>query len=167
MVVHDFDALLLPPKWEEPLYKSLARTIQAAIEQGQLKPGDQLPSQDELARAANVNVRTVARAINLLVRDKVLVKRARGERARVAMPANASNGLTAAVEHNNHQRLLVTVQGVRTFGSTAEVSVTVQSGQQLVIATTAAAVDWLDLQEGQSATVHIKPSEIGVANTWV
>jgi DNA-binding GntR family transcriptional regulator len=158
--------MTLPPKWEEPLYRSLARSIRDSIDKGQLQAGDQLPSQDEIARAASVNVRTVARAINLLVRDKVLVKRARGERARVALPPEATNGLSAPVEHKTHQRLHVQVQCVRTYGDIAEVSVTVQNGQQLIISTTPAAVEWLHLQEGQSATVDIKASEIGVATSW-
>ncbi len=164
--MQELSPVTLPPKWEEPLYKSLARSIQDSIEHGRFKAGEQLPSQEEIARSASVNVRTVARAINLLIRDKVLVKRARGERARVALPQSADSA-TAPIEHGAHHRLRVTVQCVRTYGAIAEVSVMVQSGQQLVISTTTAAVEWLDLQEGQSATVDIKPSEIGVANTWM
>ena len=160
----ELDTVALPQNWEEPLYRRLARSIQDNIEIGRLKAGDQLPSQEEIARAASVNVRTVARAINLLIRDKVLVKRARGERARVALPPSPREGAAAPIEHDAHHRLRVKVECVRTFGGVAEVWVSVLSGQQLVISTTAAAVDWLDLQEGQSATVDIKPSEIGVAN---
>ncbi len=49
-----------------PLYVQLASALAAGIEDGSLAPGDRLPTHRDLARALEINITTVTRAIALL-----------------------------------------------------------------------------------------------------
>ncbi|MGQ9368175.1 GntR family transcriptional regulator [Azospirillum sp. ST 5-10] len=58
-----------------PKYGQVANHILARIEAGEWKPGDQLPSEADLARALGVSLGTVQKALQLLVEDRVVVRR--------------------------------------------------------------------------------------------
>lgn len=58
-----------------PLYLRLRRWIDVAIARGDLRPGDALPSERELAFRVNVSRVTVRKALQQLVREGVLVQR--------------------------------------------------------------------------------------------
>ncbi len=66
---------LWPPSPEaikRPAYRSLARIISAAIEAGELVPGDRLPTHRDLAWRLGLSVQTVSRAYELLIRADIL-----------------------------------------------------------------------------------------------
>lgn len=65
-------------------YYQIETCIAEAIENGSLVPGDELPSEHEMAEAFKVNRLTVRRAVQELA-SKGLVVRSRGRRSRVAM----------------------------------------------------------------------------------
>ncbi|MCL5268960.1 MAG: GntR family transcriptional regulator [bacterium] len=67
-----------------PAYYQIESSIRAAIEKGTLAPGDELPSEQEMAESFKVNRLTVRRALQELV-SKGLVQRSQGRRSRVAM----------------------------------------------------------------------------------
>ena len=57
-----------PNVLKRPVYRSLARSMIAAIERGDLKPGDRLPTHRELAYDLGISVQTVSRAYDELIR---------------------------------------------------------------------------------------------------
>lgn len=61
-----------PEAVERPAYRSLARIIAAAIEAGDLKPGERLPTHRDLAWRLGLSVQTVSRAYESLVRADIL-----------------------------------------------------------------------------------------------
>ncbi|WP_286829865.1 MULTISPECIES: GntR family transcriptional regulator [Kordiimonas] len=65
-IVIDIDA-------EEPLFAQLMAEIKRAVSAGGINPGDALPSIRQLANDLNLNNKTVAKAYQLLERDKVIV----------------------------------------------------------------------------------------------
>ncbi|MEA2639182.1 MAG: Bacterial regulatory protein gntR family, partial [Chloroflexota bacterium] len=60
--INVFRSMTLPPRDEEPAYRSLARAIRERIQTGQLRPGDQLPTKREVADALNLSIHTVQHA---------------------------------------------------------------------------------------------------------
>ena len=58
-----------------PLYLQLKRWIEDAIHSGQINPGDDLPSERDLALKVDVSRVTVRKAVLQLVKDGVLVQR--------------------------------------------------------------------------------------------
>jgi GntR family transcriptional regulator len=64
-------------KRSTPKYTSVANTILCAVEMGRWKPGDQLPSETELAEKMRVSLGTVQRALKVLT-DQGLVLRHHG-----------------------------------------------------------------------------------------
>ncbi len=58
-----------------PLYLQLKRWIEDAIHRGDIKPGDALPSERDLATRADVSRVTVRKAVLQLVKEGVLVQR--------------------------------------------------------------------------------------------
>lgn len=60
-----------------PLYLQIIEALQRAVARGELKPGDQVPSQRELAQRLNINPNTVQRAYREM-EYMGLVKTARG-----------------------------------------------------------------------------------------
>lgn len=69
-----------------PLYLQLKRWIEDAIHRGEIKPGDALPSERDLAQRVDVSRVTVRKAVTQLVKDGVLVQR-HGSGTFVAPPA--------------------------------------------------------------------------------
>ena len=61
----------------KPKYTAVANTILRAVEMGRWKPGDQLPSESELAEKMHVSLGTVQRALKVLT-DQGLVLRHHG-----------------------------------------------------------------------------------------
>ena len=72
----------------EPLYRQLAALLRAEIEPGRLRPGDQLPSEPELASRFGMARMTARQAIDALVEEGVLVRH-RGRGTFVAEPRMA------------------------------------------------------------------------------
>lgn len=66
-----------------PLYVQILTQIKEQIREGQLKPGDELPSIRELAESLNINLHTVRHAYQEL-REQGLVTFRLGQQARVA-----------------------------------------------------------------------------------
>ena len=56
-----------------PAYKRLAQALEAAIAQGELQPGDQIPAQREVARLVGIDFTTVTRAY-ALARERGLIE---------------------------------------------------------------------------------------------
>ena len=69
----------------EPQYLALARVVSASIASGELPKGSRLPSQRELAEAADVSRTTVVSAYNLL-RAESLIEMRRGAGTWVVRP---------------------------------------------------------------------------------
>ena len=53
---------------KRPAYRSLAETVVRAIELGELKPGDRLPTHRHLAFELGLSVQTISRAYDELIR---------------------------------------------------------------------------------------------------
>lgn len=77
--------LTLNPKSSVPLYKQLYHLLMEQINQGELKPGVQIPSEAELGTQYAVSRVTVRAAIDMMVKEGVLIKR-HGVGTFVAMP---------------------------------------------------------------------------------
>src|SRR3569623_629228 len=58
-----------------PLYLQLKRWIEAAVSRGAIKPGDALPSERALAVRVDMSRVTVRKAVQVLVREGILVQR--------------------------------------------------------------------------------------------
>lgn len=58
-----------PRRSTTPIYKQLALFVAAAIDAGELEPGDGLPGEVAIADAADVSVDTVRRALQVLRDD--------------------------------------------------------------------------------------------------
>lgn len=61
-----------PDKLKRPAYRSLAQALIAAVETGELKPGDRLPTHRELAFKLGLSVQTVSRAYDSLIRTGII-----------------------------------------------------------------------------------------------
>jgi DNA-binding transcriptional MocR family regulator len=61
-----------PDAVERPAYRSLARIITEAIDAGELRPGDRLPTHRDLAWQLGLSVQTVSRAYESLIRSDIL-----------------------------------------------------------------------------------------------
>ena len=73
------------PLRNAPAYRALSTQVERLIISGQLKPGDTLPTETELAQRFAVNRSTVREAIRLLEQEG-LILRAAGRRLQVATP---------------------------------------------------------------------------------
>lgn len=58
-----------------PLYRAVKRALLRAIEEGDVAPGDALPSEAELAAGYGIAVGTLRRAVDDLVAEHILVRR--------------------------------------------------------------------------------------------
>lgn len=58
-----------------PLYKQICDDIIQKINNRELKPGDRIPSEIELAATYNVSRMTVRQALNDMLRERVLLRR--------------------------------------------------------------------------------------------
>lgn len=57
-----------------PLYMQLANEIQRVIDEGQLRPGDALPSERTLMEALGISRGTTRKAIEQLIEDRSLIR---------------------------------------------------------------------------------------------
>jgi DNA-binding FadR family transcriptional regulator len=78
-----------PPAERDRLHVPVVDAIEAQVLSGELRIGDRLPAEAELARAFNVSTRSVREALQIL-ETKGLVRRKRGERANVVRDDIAS-----------------------------------------------------------------------------
>ena len=61
-----------PDKLKRPAYRTLAQALVAAVEAGELKPGDRLPTHRDLAFKLGLSVQTVSRAYDSLIRTGII-----------------------------------------------------------------------------------------------
>jgi len=72
-----------------PPYKRIAAGLRAQIEAGELRPGEQVPSANQLAREHGVNRNTALRALKLLA-EEGLITMEQGWGSFVAQPPTTS-----------------------------------------------------------------------------
>src|ERR1700720_3651668 len=87
-----------------PAYRRIQEAIQRVIEDGELKPGDVVASERELARLHNVSLMTARHALGSLEREGV-VERRRGVGTFVAAPKIYFNKLMSYTEQMGSRRL--------------------------------------------------------------
>ena len=87
----------IPRRSDEPAYKMIQSAIRRRIDQGQLKPGNMVPSERELARIHQVSLMTARHALTELARDGV-VERRHGAGTFVAPPRVQFNKLLGYTE---------------------------------------------------------------------
>ena len=99
----------------EPLFAQLIEQVKQAVQTGQLRPGDPLPSIRQLANDLEMNSKTVAKAYRLLERDSVVqTKGYRGTFVHPDAKANSTVDLNAWVT----DKLAETVSALRESGVT-------------------------------------------------
>lgn len=86
------------PTADEPLYVMVADSLRQRILSGQLRPGDQLPTEHELCETLHVSRITVRRGIDLLVHER-LVYRRRPTGTFVSRPDDADSTGSSSVLH--------------------------------------------------------------------
>jgi DNA-binding LacI/PurR family transcriptional regulator len=85
---------------KKPKYQQVADALRLQIEQGQLKPGDRLPSINELTAHYGISLHTVGKVHDALGADG-LIRRDRGRGVFVdAKPKNTATGFLAYFSHN-------------------------------------------------------------------
>ncbi len=93
-----------------PLYRTLARSLLGDIAKGRRRPGDRLPTEDELIKAFGVSRITVRQAFDLL-RQRGLVERVAGRGSFVARPPGAYvmtiNSIEDVLEAGSHSEVTV------------------------------------------------------------
>jgi GntR family transcriptional regulator len=62
---------------DQPLYSSVRTLMLIKLRSGEWKPGDKIPTEPELAKLFSVSVGTVRKAVEDLVSEQVLIRRAR------------------------------------------------------------------------------------------
>lgn len=82
---------------EEPIYRQIQNAIRRRIDSGQLKPGNPVPSERELARLHKVSLMTARHALSELARDGI-VERRHGAGTFVAQPRIQFNKLLGYTE---------------------------------------------------------------------
>jgi GntR family transcriptional regulator len=82
---------------EKPAYKRIEGAIRRRIDAGELKPGNMVPSERELARIHQVSLMTARHALTELARDGI-VERRRGAGTFVALPRVQFNKLLGYTE---------------------------------------------------------------------
>lgn len=87
--MRDFD-----PNDSRPPYQQLADVLTAAIESGEYKPGDKLPSGAELAQRYGLSRQTVQSTMRLLRQNRAVVSR-QGQGVYVRTPATMTSGTSA------------------------------------------------------------------------
>jgi GntR family transcriptional regulator len=87
----------MPTRSEEPAYKRIQAAIRRRIDSGQLKPGNLVPSERELAKIHRVSLMTARHALTELARDGI-VERRHGAGTFVAPPKVHFNKLLGYTE---------------------------------------------------------------------
>jgi GntR family transcriptional regulator len=82
---------------EEPVYKQIQKAIRRRIDSGQLKPGNPVPSERELAKLHKVSLMTARHALSEMARDGI-VERRHGAGTFVAPPRVQFNKLLSYTE---------------------------------------------------------------------
>lgn len=83
--------LRIDPHRGPPVFEQIVFGVKRAVAEGQLADGDRLPSVREWARELAVNPNTVVRALEVLARDGVIVRR-QGAGCFVTSGASVLNG---------------------------------------------------------------------------
>lgn len=118
-------SIIIESRSPTPLYVQLVEQFRHMIESGELKPGDQFPTELELVEKYGVARITVRRAINELVQDGLLVRR-QGKGTFVARPkierelinvSSFSNRMLAQGLHPSSK-----VMGVERISATAKLA---------------------------------------------
>ncbi len=73
---------------QRPLYLQIAAQVKEQVQQGELRPGDELPPVRELAGSLGINLHTV-RSAYLRLRDQGVIDLRLGRRARIAQRQQA------------------------------------------------------------------------------
>jgi GntR family transcriptional regulator len=87
----------MPHRSDEPAYRKIQNAIRRRIDSGQLKPGNVVPSERELARIHSVSLMTARHALTELARDG-MVERRHGAGTFVAPPKVQFNKLLGYTE---------------------------------------------------------------------
>jgi GntR family transcriptional regulator len=87
----------MPNRSDEPAYRKIQNAIRRRIDSGQLKPGNNVPSERELARIHSVSLMTARHALTELARDGI-VERRHGAGTFVAPPKVHFNKLLGYTE---------------------------------------------------------------------
>lgn len=101
-----------------PLYQQIERALKTKIEKGELKPGDQLGSQQELAAEYNVSLITVKKALANLIKQGVLYSRVGkgtfvAEKSKAKKIGNANNKTIGLVLNDiNHSYFSMIVHSI-------------------------------------------------------
>ena len=101
-----------------PLYQQIERALKTKIEKGELKPGDQLGSQQELAIEYNVSLITVKKALANLIKQGVLYSRVGkgtfvAEKSKAKKIGNANNKTIGLVLNDiNHSYFSMIVHSI-------------------------------------------------------
>lgn len=98
-----------------PLFTQLVEQIKQAVVNGQLKPGDPLPSIRQLANDLEINSKTVAKAYRLLERDTVI--QAKGYRGTFVHP-DAKQHCNFDLNHWLTEKLEETLKLLKNAGAT-------------------------------------------------
>lgn len=133
------------PLRHAPAYRMLSDRIERRILDGDLKPGDPLPTEQELAERFGVNRSTVREAIRLLEQEGLLVRTA-GRRLQVALPGPRDLASRA-------MRTMV-LEAV-SFRELWEVGVTLEPRAARLAAEHASAADLVALDENLARTEEV------------
>jgi GntR family transcriptional regulator len=87
----------------KPKYRQIADDMRAAIDAGKYRPGDQVPSLDELAESYGVAVNTADHAVDVL-RKEGRVYTMHGSGTWVAEPGEPSPDFTAVMKEMREMR---------------------------------------------------------------
>jgi len=116
-------ALRADTQAEEPLYRQLARALRGLIEVGELRSRDSLPSERRLAEATGLSRVTVRKAIEELI-DDGLVERRAGARTHVLQGLDQSlsvlMGFTADMKRRGTDGRSITLRKTSSFPSPEE-----------------------------------------------
>jgi len=94
---------------DDPIYLQIVRQIEALVSEGTLKPGDQLPTVRELAIDLRINFSTVARAYQILDKQR-LISTQRGRGTYIWEDAAARKVQESAAELISAEQLVDLVQ---------------------------------------------------------
>lgn len=107
--------LRIEPGSHVPIYRQIVEQVRSAVASGRIGPDDKLPGVRELALEHAVNLQTVAKAYNELVREETLEVR-RGMGTFVARKSSKGAERTARAALEEHVRKLV--RDARALGMT-------------------------------------------------
>ena len=87
---------------DRPVYQQIMDTLRGAVLQGELPPGEKVPSVRELAARAQVNPNTVQRAYNILEADGVIYSVA-GKGSFISGDNKAADAILSAAKNTFRQ----------------------------------------------------------------